>query len=94
MLGRLCMCHLRLTEAPRRRRRYQDPIVTQVERRLELYTHMNISHQEDLQILRYSDGEKCAPPCSCSDSRLLPALDRFARVPRLHRSSRWHGLVG
>ena len=34
--------------------------MTRVEQRLELYTHINISHQEDVQILRYSDGEKCA----------------------------------
>ena len=54
------------------RRRYRDPVVTRVERRLELYTHINISHQEDVQILRYSDGEKCALPCCCcSDARLL-----------------------
>ena len=43
-------------------RRYHDPVVTAVEERLELWTHMNLSHQEDVQILRYSDGEKCVAP--------------------------------
>ena len=36
-------------------------MVTAVEKRLELWSHVTLSHQEDVQILRYSDGEKCAP---------------------------------
>ena len=56
-------------------------MVTRVERRLELYTHINISHQEDVQILRYSDGEKCALPCRCSEPMLV-VLDAS---PTCHR---------
>lgn len=36
----------------------QDPIVQQVEERLARWTHLNVSHQEDMQILRYGLGQK------------------------------------
>ena len=39
-------------------RRLQDPIVHEVEQRLAKWTHLNISHQEDMQILRYGLGQK------------------------------------
>ena len=70
-------------------------MVTRVERRLELYTHINISHQEDVQILRYSDGEKCAPvPCSCAGDASLPtALTWFADLLQLHEGPHGYGLV-
>lgn len=39
-------------------RRLQDPVVKDVEQRLATWTHLNISHQEDMQILRYGLGQK------------------------------------
>ena len=39
-------------------RRNKDGVISRVEKRLELWTHHNISHQEDMQILRYSDMQK------------------------------------
>jgi len=39
-------------------RRRHDPIIERVERRIALFTHLPISHQEDIQVLRYVDGEK------------------------------------
>lgn len=39
-------------------RRMQDDVVTGMERRLALWTHLNVSHQEDVQILRYGIGQK------------------------------------
>ena len=39
-------------------RRLQDPMVNDVEQRLASWTHLNISHQEDMQILRYGLGQK------------------------------------
>ena len=39
-------------------RRLQDPILTRIEERVATWTHLNISHQEDMQILRYGVGQK------------------------------------
>jgi len=39
-------------------RRYKDEVIGRVEERLELWTHHNVSHQEDMQILRYADRQK------------------------------------
>ena len=39
-------------------RRLQDPIISRVEDRLAAWTHLNVSHQEDMQILRYGIGQK------------------------------------
>lgn len=39
-------------------RRLHDPVVRDVEQRLAIWTHLNISHQEDMQILRYGLGQK------------------------------------
>ena len=39
-------------------RRLADPVITDVEQRLATWTHLNISHQEDMQILRYGLGQK------------------------------------
>lgn len=39
-------------------KRLQDPIVTAVEQRLATWTKLNVSHQEDMQILRYGIGQK------------------------------------
>ncbi|KAL3137205.1 hypothetical protein ABBQ32_006763 [Trebouxia sp. C0010 RCD-2024] len=39
-------------------RRLHDPVVHDVELRLAKWTHLNISHQEDMQILRYGLGQK------------------------------------
>ena len=36
----------------------QDPVIREVEQRLAKWTHLNISHQEDMQILRYGLGQK------------------------------------
>lgn len=35
-----------------------DAVVSGVERRLATWTHLNVSHQEDMQILRYGVGQK------------------------------------
>ena len=40
------------------RRRLMDPVITRVEKRLAEWTHLNITHQEDIQILRYAHGQK------------------------------------
>lgn len=39
-------------------RRLQDPVVETIETRLAAWTKLEIVHQEDMQILRYSDGQK------------------------------------
>ncbi|KAL3148525.1 hypothetical protein ABBQ38_013963 [Trebouxia sp. C0009 RCD-2024] len=39
-------------------RRLHDPVVHDVELRLAKWSHLNISHQEDMQILRYGLGQK------------------------------------
>lgn len=39
-------------------RRLQDPIISRIEDRLAAWTHLNVSHQEDMQILRYGIGQK------------------------------------
>lgn len=36
----------------------QDPVVEEVEQRLARWTHLNASHQEEMQILRYGLGQK------------------------------------
>jgi len=38
--------------------RMQDPILAEIERRIALWTKLNISHQEDIQVLRYGRGQK------------------------------------
>lgn len=35
-----------------------DPIVERIERRIALATHLPLSHQEDIQVLRYTAGQK------------------------------------
>ncbi|PSC72823.1 Prolyl 4-hydroxylase subunit alpha-1 [Micractinium conductrix] len=39
-------------------KRLQDPVVAAVEERIATWTKLNVSHQEDMQILRYSLGQK------------------------------------
>ncbi|KAK9842984.1 hypothetical protein WJX74_005333 [Apatococcus lobatus] len=39
-------------------RRFSDPVLTKVEHRLARWTHLNITYQEDMQILRYAKGQK------------------------------------
>ena len=39
-------------------RRLSDPVLARVEHRLARWTHLNITHQEDMQILRYAKGQK------------------------------------
>lgn len=34
-------------------RRLADPVIERIERRISLYTHVPVSHQEDIQVLRY-----------------------------------------
>ena len=41
--------------------RFQDQIITNVQKRVELWTQLNISHQEDMQVLRYGVGQKYSP---------------------------------
>lgn len=38
--------------------RVQDEVVTTIEERVALWTHLNVTHQEDLQVLRYAPGQK------------------------------------
>lgn len=38
-------------------RRMSDPIIERIERRISLFTQLPISHQEDIQVLRYTDGQ-------------------------------------
>ncbi|MEW5315416.1 MAG: hypothetical protein WDW38_006847 [Sanguina aurantia] len=38
-------------------RRYQDAVVERVENRIAAWTHLPVSHQEDLQLLRYGVGQ-------------------------------------
>lgn len=38
--------------------RYQDKVVQRLENRVAAWTHIPVVHQEDTQILRYSDGQK------------------------------------
>lgn len=39
-------------------RRKEDPVVTQLEEKLAAWTKFPVSHQEDVQILRYQYGQK------------------------------------
>jgi len=39
-------------------RRLQDPIIERIERRLEVFTQVPLIHQEDIQVLRYTQGQK------------------------------------
>jgi prolyl 4-hydroxylase len=41
--------------------RFQDQILTNVQKRVELWTQLNVSHQEDMQVLRYGVGQKYSP---------------------------------
>ena len=45
------------TVSPHSRRRLQDPIIERIERRIALYTQLPLSHQEDIQVLRYTAGQ-------------------------------------
>jgi len=38
--------------------RLRDPTITAIEQRVALWTHLNVSHQEDVQVLRYAHGQK------------------------------------
>ncbi|GFH07517.1 Fe2OG dioxygenase domain-containing protein, partial [Haematococcus lacustris] len=38
-------------------RRCSDPIIERIERRISLYTHIPMSHQEDIQVLRYTNNQ-------------------------------------
>jgi len=38
-------------------RRMTDPIIERIERRISLFTQLPMSHQEDIQVLRYTDGQ-------------------------------------
>ncbi|PRW56157.1 Prolyl 4-hydroxylase subunit alpha-1 [Chlorella sorokiniana] len=39
-------------------KRLQDPVIAEVENRVATWTQLNITHQEDMQILRYGIGQK------------------------------------
>ena len=39
-------------------RRMSDPIIAGIERRISMFTHIPLEHQEDIQVLRYSKGQK------------------------------------
>ena len=38
-------------------RRRQDPVIERIERRIALWTQVPWQHQEDIQVLRYSQGQ-------------------------------------
>ena len=38
--------------------RLKDPIVTKIEERVAVWTRINMTHQEDMQVLRYGQGQK------------------------------------
>ncbi|GIL53146.1 hypothetical protein Vafri_8817, partial [Volvox africanus] len=38
-------------------RRLADPVITRIEKRISLWTHLPIEHQEDIQVLRYARGQ-------------------------------------
>ncbi|EFJ45289.1 prolyl 4-hydroxylase, partial [Volvox carteri f. nagariensis] len=38
-------------------RRLADPVITRIEKRISLWTHLPIEHQEDIQVLRYAHGQ-------------------------------------
>mmetsp|Transcript_42240 Transcript_42240/g.126602 ORF Transcript_42240/g.126602 Transcript_42240/m.126602 type:complete len:287 (+) Transcript_42240:1109-1969(+) len=38
--------------------RRHDPVIEGIERRISLFTHLPVSHQEDIQVLRYTEGQK------------------------------------
>ncbi|GAX73127.1 hypothetical protein CEUSTIGMA_g580.t1 [Chlamydomonas eustigma] len=38
-------------------RRLQDPVLEGIEKRISLWTHLPLSHQEDIQVLRYQEGQ-------------------------------------
>mmetsp|Transcript_14846 Transcript_14846/g.43598 ORF Transcript_14846/g.43598 Transcript_14846/m.43598 type:complete len:279 (+) Transcript_14846:1195-2031(+) len=39
-------------------KRFQDPIVERVERRISMATRLPVAHQEEIQVLRYTKGQK------------------------------------
>lgn len=39
-------------------RRKFDPVIDRIEKRISLFTHIPVSHQEDIQVLRYTRGQK------------------------------------
>lgn len=42
-------------------RRYQDALIAAVEERVSEWTNMPVSHQEDMQVLRYAPGQVYKP---------------------------------
>jgi len=38
--------------------RLHDPVITDIEERIATWTHLNVSHQEDMQVLRYGVGQE------------------------------------
>lgn len=71
-------------------RRHHDNVITQLEQRVAAWTKYNISHQEDIQVLRC---ERCGMPCCArraaaaaaaapaGASAALPVLPAAARAP-------------
>jgi hypothetical protein len=43
---------------PRSVKRFQDPMVESIERRISVATRLPVSHQEEIQVLRYTKGQK------------------------------------
>lgn len=41
--------------------RLHDPVITGIEERIAKWTHLNVSHQEDMQVLRYGVGQEYKP---------------------------------
>lgn len=37
--------------------RVQDPVIERIEKRISLITHVPVSHQEAIQVLRYTKGQ-------------------------------------
>lgn len=45
-------------------RRRKFPLLTNIEERLSQWTQLPLSHQEDMQILRYAEGQKYGAHCT------------------------------
>ena len=69
-------------------RRFHDPIIAAIERRISMFTHIPVEHQEDIQVLRYSKGQKYGE--STEGTGALGAR----RGGGLGRASRWQQTLG
>ena len=63
--------------------------MARIQRRVELWSHYPLAHQEDMQVLRYAPGQEYGCECSAVHAgglhslgpRHLPALTQLRPVP-------------